>query len=358
MNLLRLAQSSPMKFQTVAQNQKPARSPLLPEDKYHELFQKIVNEALSYTASPTQPHGMERDSAWLLLTGLQTFGADLDAIVPGGAAAVQKKLAEMDRVGIAQVVPPDFQMAIGTGPTDAAIETIEKAPPELQEQLYLQVANREAANGDSARAKQIINEHVPSLFARRQALIGVKQQEIYRAINKGKVEDALRAVSTFRNPRERAAQLAQIANQIGPGQKRASAINLLEQARSMLGPSLQAPDEDHMRALFEIARAYTRYDSKRAFEIMEPLIDQLNDLCAAMRTLDGFGAEGYDDDELNLRSGQPLANVATQMSQVLGSLALVNFEGAKTAAERIRLPEVRLFTYLTIAQQTIQGSKQ
>jgi len=365
MHLIRISQRQQGRFHAVIQNtgvsavvQNPgvSKAPLLPDDKYKELFQKIFNEALSYSPSSIQPYGTERDSAWNMLTGLQALGTDLDTIVTGGTAAVEKKLAELSanpQAAFAQ----EYQTAIANSPTDAALEAIEKAPQELKEQLYVQLAGREAMNGDSARARQIINDRVSNLYQRRQALQGIEQQEIYRAITKGKIEEALRAVSAFGSPRERAAQLAQIASQIGPGHKRASAINLLEQARSMLGPSLQARDEDHMRALFEIARAYSRYDSKRAFEIIDPLIDQLNDLCTALRTLEGFGNENYQDDELNLGNGNTVANMAAQMSTVLGTLAFSDFEGAKAVADRVRLPEVRLRTYMEIAQQTIQGAK-
>ena len=365
MHLLRISQRQQGRFHAVIQNtgvsavvQNPgvSKAPLLPDDKYKELFQKIVNEALSYSPSSNQPYGTERDSAWNMLTGLQALGTDLDTIVTGGTAAVEKKLAELSanpQAAFAQ----EYQTAIANSPTDAALEAIEKAPQELKEQLYVQLAGREAMNGDSARARQIINDRVSNLYQRRQALQSIEQQEIYRAITKGKIEEALRAVSAFGSPRERAAQLAQIASQIGPGQKRASAINLLEQARSMLGPSLQAQDEGHMRALFEIARAYSRYDSKRAFEIIDPLIDQLNDLCTALRTLEGFGNENYQDDELNLGNGNTVANFTAQMSTVLGTLAFSDFEGAKAVADRVRLPEVRLRTYMEIAQQTIQGAK-
>ena len=112
-----------------------------------------------------------------------------------------------------------------------------------------------------------------------------------------------------------------------------------------------------MVALFEIARAFSRYDSKRAFEIIDPLIDQVNELCGAIRILEGFGAENYEDDELNMRNGNTVANMAGQMSTVLGTLALSNFDDAKAEADRVRLPEVRLRTYMEIAQQTIQGVK-
>ena len=176
-------------------------------------------------------------------------------------------------------------------------------------------------------------------------------------MNNGKVEDALRSLSTFGHPRERAQQLAQIIHQIGPGQKRANALKLLEQARAMLSPSPQAQDQDQMSALFEIARAFSRYDSKRAFEIVDPLIDQFNEMSAAARLLDGFGYQLFEDGELNVNNGGSVAMVAGQLSRVLGTLALADFDQAKAAAERIGLPEVRLRTYLEIAEQTIQAAK-
>jgi hypothetical protein len=110
-----------------------------------------------------------------------------------------------------------------------------------------------------------------------------------------------------------------------------------------------------MNALFEIARAFARYDSKRSFEIVDPLIDQINDICTAARTMEGFGAENFSDEELNLQNGGNVAQEVLRLSQVLGALAVTNFERAKAGADRLRLPEVRLKAYLEIAQQSISG---
>jgi hypothetical protein len=132
-------------------------------------------------------------------------------------------------------------------------------------------------------------------------------------------------------------------------------MNLLEQARALLGSSVQAQDQEQMNALFEIARAFSRYDSKRSFEIIDPLIDQVNEICTAARTLEGFGTENYDDEELNLQNGSIVAQMVTRMSNTLGTLAVTNFDRAKAAADRMRQPEVRLRAYLDIAQQTIMG---
>jgi hypothetical protein len=119
----------------------------------------------------------------------------------------------------------------------------------------------------------------------------------------------------------------------------------------------QAQDENQMNALFDLARAFSKYDAKRSFEIVDPLIDQFNEISAAARTLEGFGSENFDGDELNLQNGNTVANIASQMSMALGDLALTNFDRTKAISERIRLPEVRLKVYFEIAQQTITGGR-
>ena len=289
-----------------------------------------------------------------LLYGLRMLGSELDTVSAGSMAAITKRIAEVSNQDPATV--DQYQKVIGDNPAESALEAIEKTPVGQREQLYIQLASREANNGgDLARARQIVNERVTNPFQRRNALANIDQQELNRAMAKGKVDDALRIIGGFRTPQERALLITQIAGQIGPGQKRANAISFLEQARSLLGPSLPAQDQQQMQALIEIARAFGAYDVKRSFEILDPLIDQVNDLCAAARTLEGFGQENYDqDDELILQNGNGVSQIATRVAAALGTLALTNFERAKTASDRLRLPEVRLKAYLEIAQQTIQ----
>jgi len=351
-NLLRFGQGRFGRGSFVGPEPNTPRIAILTDSQYRELLQKLVTEALSYSRPASNSYSPERDAALNLLYGLRQFGPELDSVSGGGLAAVQKKLAEINPESSSG---EQYGNLIGTNPVDAALETIEKAPRDQREQLYLQLAGREANSGDLARARQIINERVTNPHQRRQALANIDQQETYRAISKGKVEDALRIISGFRNAKERARQVAQIASQIGPGQKRAAAITFLEQAKSLLGSSVLAQDQDQMVALIEIARAFGKYDTKRSFEILDPLIDQVNELCTAARTLDGFGPEYYEDDELSLENGNNLGQIIGRMSNMIGALALVNFERAKTTSDRLRLPEVRLRVYLEIAQQTIQA---
>ena len=349
-NLLNFAQNS-RRNAVLNPDVKTAQTPLLTDDQYRDLLQKAVTEALSFSRPPAGTFSPERDAALTILYGLRQYGPDLNSVSGGGTAAVQKKILELNPEGSSGL---QYQNLIGNNSADAALDGIEKAPSDQREQLYLQLANREANSGDIVRARQIVNDRVTNPHQRRQALLNIDQQEMYRALSKGKVEDALRMIGNLKTPRERARQLTRIAEQIGPGQKRANALTFLEQAKSLLGASVQAQDDDQMSALIEIARAFGKYDAKRSFEILDPLIDQVNDLCAAARTMQGFGPEYYEDDELSL-NGNSVGQVVMRMSNTIGSLALMNFERARATSDRLALPEVRLRVYMEIAQQTIQA---
>lgn len=349
-NLLRFGQGR--RGASLSSDASTPRITILTDNQYRELLQKVVTDALSVSRPPSNSYSPEREAALNLLYGLRQFGPELDSVSGGGMAAVQKKIAELNPESVSG---DQLGNVVGNNPFETALEAIEKAPRDQREQLYLQLAGREANSGDIARARQIINERITNPYQRRQALANLDQQESFRAVAKGKVEDALRIIGSYKTARERATHIAQIANQIGPGQKRATAITLLEQAKSLLGSSVQAQDQEQMNALIEIARAFGKYDPKRSFEILDPLIDQVNELCAAARTLEGFGPEYYEDDELSLQNGNSIAQAATRLSSALGGLALVNFERAKATSDRMRLPEVRLRAYLEIAQQTIQA---
>ena len=331
---------------------------IISEEVCRDLFQKALQEALSFSPPSPLVYTMDREAAWNLLNGLQQLGPELNDAVSGGLASVEKKLSEITYINPDQTSIQKIQVTMNSGgPVEEALRDIEKAPEEVREQLYLQLANNASARGDREQARKIINEHVANPYQRRNALANLEQQEMYMAMSRGKVEDALRAISTMRWPRERANMLMQIARQIGPGYKRAAALNLLEQARSLLPSSMQAQDQDQMNALLELARAFARYDPKRAFDIIDPLVDQYNDLCTASRTLQGFGIEYYKNDELEMLQGNNIATLASNMSAALATLALTNFERAKTTTDRLRLAEVRLRAYLEIAQQAIQGPK-
>ena len=356
MGLLRISHGPVRRYQS-SRSVTPAvkAQPLLSDEDYKELFDKALAEALAYNGPPGI-HSSERNSAQNLLNALKSMTPEMTGYPPASAALVEKKVVELNSAGDPNSVRWEkYQQSITTGTLEENLQTIAGAPAEIRDQLYQQVAQKAVSAGDLARARQIIRDNITNPSQRQQALSQVEQQAIYLDSSKGKIEEALRGVSNLRTSRERAMIIGQLANQIGPGIKRAVALELLEQARNLMGNSVRVENQEQMNALVELARAFSRYDSKRAFEIIEPLIDQFNEMTAAALVLNNFGQLYYQNGELTLENGNTVASIATQLIQALGTLSRANFDRAKAGADRLQRPELRINAYLAIAQQAIGG---
>ena len=330
--------------------------PIISSQSCRELMQKVLDESLAFKVSSVRSYSPEREAAWGLLSNLQNFGPELDSIVTGSTAAVRKKLDEFNPLTEGSKAFQEVQSKINEAPLDeGAVKAIEGLPSEYRDQLYAQVASSAAAQGNGAFARELLKNRFANPYQQRQTMFNIDQQEIYYFLAHGRVEDALRVISALPTPRERATMLGNMINQLGQGQKKEVVLRMLSQARALLAPEIQAQDQEQMRALLELARAYARYDSKRAFEIVNPLVVQLNELCTAARTLEGFGPQNFEDDELSLEAGTPIANITVQLTGVLGDLALTDFERAKATADGLQPTELRLRAYLDIAQKTVQA---
>jgi hypothetical protein len=324
---------------------------LLSEQEYRDLFEKTLNEALSYIAPPGNYYSPEKGSAQNILGSLKSMTLEITGYAPASVAVVEKRIAELNTPSDPQSARwQKYQETINTGTLEGGLAEVARAPREMRDQLYQQVSQKASSLGDFPRGRQIIEDHILDPSRRRQALSNLEQQAIQMDTSKGKIADALRGVRNLRTSRERAMILTQIVNQIGPGQKKAAALDLLEQARILIGASPRVENQEQMSALLEVARAFSRYDSKRSFEIIEPLLDQFNEMSAAARVLSGFGQQYYQDGELAMQNGNSVANVGSQLILTLGTLAISNFDSAKAAADRIERPEVRISAYLAIAQ--------
>ena len=146
------------------------------------------------------------------------------------------------------------------------------------------------------------------------------------------------------------AQLA--AGAAAKGEKKA-ALQLLEEARGMA--SAKAKNIRQLGAQLMVAQGYATLEPTRSLEILEPVVEQVNELLGAAIILGGFFTEEFiRDDEVML---EPIAMVTTEFfNQYVGdirALARADFERTKALANKFQRDEIRIMVQLVIAQSIL-----
>lgn len=349
-----LLQTAKNPLPPVKNGSQPQPERLLTEAEFRELFLKIVSELMAYKSSEDNAFGPETGIEQNLARVIGAMEPEIKSYAPERADAIIQKISELGAVATAPAVGwQKYQAAAMSEPIDVALESVEQAPPGMRNYLYTQVVNRVAATGDVSRARQLAAEHITDVAQRKQMLQTIQQQAITTAAQKGRIDEALRLLSKFPSP-DRVPLIQQIIEQIGPGVKQSDAIQYLERAKTLIGASVRAGDSPQMQALLAIARAYARHDAHRGFQIVEPLIDQFNEISAAAVIMNGFGGEYYVEGEMTTARDNTLSDIATDVSRTLATLAMADFDRAKRDADGITRFDARVRTLLTMAAQVLE----
>jgi hypothetical protein len=135
---------------------------------------------------------------------------------------------------------------------------------------------------------------------------------------------------------------------------RKAALALLDEARGLI--NRQPDNQKEIEALLEVARGYALVDPARTFELIDPLIDQANEMLAAAALLEKFGSGPglFRKGEMVLQNGQVAGSgLYGQYLKALAELARADFEHTRTTADRFGREEVRIMARLLIAQSVL-----
>ncbi|HEY5075501.1 MAG TPA: hypothetical protein VII34_12475, partial [Pyrinomonadaceae bacterium] len=131
------------------------------------------------------------------------------------------------------------------------------------------------------------------------------------------------------------------------------ALELLNEARTVADSA--PPDPGQMGAQLLLAQSYASLDPDQSFAMVQPLIVRINALIAAATVLDGFDAHYLKDGEWITPGSNMLGNVVSNLNRTLTTLARVDFDRARSAADQIERPELRLIANLEIASAALSG---
>ncbi|HEX8136507.1 MAG TPA: hypothetical protein VF544_02845 [Pyrinomonadaceae bacterium] len=294
-----------------------------------------------------------------ILMQMQPLMPELEKLSPTRASQLQRRLAEMEKNLDPQAKSwMQFESAMQGGTPDAMLEAAAKAPAEMRGSLYQAAAWALMQKGETDRARQIITENM-SGQEREQALARLDRLVIMRAIEKGKLDEVKQLISTIRSKERKASALAQLAVGVAAKGDKKSALALLDEARSLID---RQPDNDkELEALLEVARGYALVEPSRTFELLDPLIDQANEMLAAAALLEKFGAGPglFRKGEMLLLPGMSnMGSTYTRFMKALTELSRVSFDRTRSTADRFSRDEVRLMARLIIAQSILSDRPQ
>jgi hypothetical protein len=275
----------------------------------------------------------------------------IERVSPERAALLERRLAEHETATKA-LRDMRFYRMLRYGTTEALLDAAEKSSDNwTRGMLYEQAAWKALAQGDDARARQIVSDKVQDSERRNLLLEQIERRNLWRAVTQGKVEEARQRLARIKSKDERALALSHLAFTLALKGEKKIALQLLDEARALAAPKPR--NEMQLNATMQIVRAYAVAEPARSFEMIEILVDQSNELIAAAATLNGFVGRGgaFKKGELVLPQGYAYGVERYQQhGKQLAALALFNFERTKAAADRFRRQEVRLMARLFIAQ--------
>lgn len=314
------------------------------DDTTRDLAEVVVNAALN--ASSYNPGA---------LIEVQSLLPDLEKRLPGRMPQLRQRLAEVN-----QSMDPrtrswmQYEPLLRNGSTDALLAAAADAPPHLKNNLYLMAAGKLIHAGDLDRARQITKDNL-SGEERDQMMAYLDQQAIARAIKLNKIEEAKQIISRLGSREARTGALAELAAAIMTTQgDRKLALELLEDARKLV--NIPPSNQKQIDAVLQLASAYALVEPARAFELLNPLILQANEMIGAAALLDKFGSgQGFfRSGEMRLQHGFSAANGPyAQHLRKLTSLARADFERTKNAVDQFQRDEIRLMGRLLIAQSVL-----
>ncbi|PYP88958.1 MAG: hypothetical protein DMF61_04460 [Blastocatellia bacterium AA13] len=371
------ASDSSQSSQSAEGAQTAAADQFLSESSFRSLLDSVITAALRATPDPNANTGRggpggfrgrpnnfngaapnngistdaqnEQANARTLLSGLQQMMPQVNQYLPERALLVNQKLNELGMNNNQRASFQQMGALLQRGTSDSMAAAAGLAPERMQANIYRQAALKALDEGNTDRARQIASEHLdPSVRGGILQAADLKQSAA--SAGPKQIEDVRRTLLRAQTDEERTALLLQFVNVIRTDNPKL-AVQLLDEARNFLGR--RANNLAQFQAQLSIVAAYSALDPQRSFELLEPAINQVNELLGAAALLNGFEVNLFKDGELPVQNGGTLMRMVGSCGERLAALAEKDFERAQMTADRFLLSEPRIIVKLAIVTELL-----
>jgi hypothetical protein len=284
---------------------------------------------------------------------LQGSISAFEQFAPGRVQALNRKIEEY-----IHTLNPEQQMwnqvneAQASGDPNQLVAVAEQSSEGVRSNLYQQVAWQFANNGDLQRARQIADK-LPDPFQREQVLQQAIRQAASNAANQGEFAAARQLAQEITPDEDRATILAQFASSAAVAKQPAFAQEMLEEAAGLLVN--RAAGAPAFAAQLQVAQAFAHLQPARAVPLLERSAGQLEQVLTAAVAVDAFlpYQHSFEAGELVLNNSFLCTSLIRPYAEATAELANSDLPTARILADRLSLPEARLFAELLVARNAL-----
>ncbi len=312
-----------------------------PDETLKTLADAIASAALNPESSPT--------SLPMLQGSLSAF----EQLAPGRVQALRQKVEEFTRtLNPEQKVWNQFNEAQASGDPNQLLALAEQASEDARSNMVQQVVWQFANSGDLQRVRQLA-EKLPDPFQREQVLQQAIRQAASNAANQGEFAAARQLAQEITPDEDRATLLAQFASSTAAAKQPALAQEMLEEAAGLLVN--RAAGAPAFAAQLQVAQAFAHLKPARAVPLLERSAGQLEQVLTAAVAVDAFlpYQHSFEAGELILNNSFLCTSLIRPYAEATAELANFDLPAARILADRLSLPEARLFAELLVARNAL-----
>jgi hypothetical protein len=331
-------------------NQKVVKSFSFSEAQVKDIANKLANTFLQPGTTPALTSALTRS--------LPTF----EKVLPEKIAVLKQRDAQNRKSQPAA----SGQNAQGTArfydqniPLEDLLAQAAKLPNERDRQnAYQIVAGRIGQVTDDAKAKKLIDQ-IQDEKIRANALKQFENGLIGRLAAADKLDEARRAVNSLTDKKVKIQRLVGLAGQFkrkGTEVGGETANELMTEAKALTNPFPE--DEDEQADLMEVIRGYAAIEPETAFRLIEPIIDQFNEIVQASAVLSKYNKRdrAFKKGEMIMKvNGNPGGLVPFRYVPHIQTLGRTDVERTSTLVNRFQRSDARTLMRLYVLQGYIRN---
>jgi hypothetical protein len=316
----------------------------LTEDQKRQLVELLINAALSATAKGN------------LVMELAEIMPEVEQFAPDRVANLRTRMAEASRLvwqnqGELQL----YGSLESKGTPEDLVKAGASAGEDMRRELFQAAVTKAILQNKTEALRDFIKNNVEDGSQRNNLTKLLDENQLGRAVSRGDVDELRKLLPVITLKAQRATAMAEIAMLLEKKGEHDEALKMADDALALVKVDLA--NESQSNALMAVLLAYSLINPPRAFALIEPIVDRLNDDISRLLLLDRVVRSGAvkNGEILMLQTISPDFAVL-RFGKGVVALANADFNRTKALADRFQRTELRIMAELMIAQSLLRDN--